>query len=92
MSRLIVAFLIVTFSNLSFSSDEKVCKMLLAQAEDVCTDLICQSMEERGVECDEFENDFRMGHQLCVIDEQLPRLIANYNKLNPRATVSCDDI
>ena len=73
---------------IEINSEEKVCKDLLAKAEQSCDEAMC---EEFGDDC-ERDGDFYEGFQICVYDGELPDLIKEYNKKHPRTKVTCEDI
>lgn len=91
MIKLTLSIIALTFSLQSFATEQKVCEALLAKAEANCTEAMCEDAVAEGYEC-EHDGDFAEGHQICVYDGELPDLIKEYNRKNPRKKVKCEDI
>ncbi len=92
MIKFTVSIIAIFLSLQSFAaSEKKVCEKLLAQAEDNCTEAMCEDAARDGYEC-VHDGDFMEGFQICVYDGELPALVTAYNTKHPRAKVKCEDI
>lgn len=73
------------------------CERLTKQAEENCTESMCEMyLQDLGEEQEDYEcvkdGDFWEGHGICVFDDELPSLIKAYNKKNPGKNLSCDNL
>lgn len=97
LSTLIICSQSVTFakhtSGLGKKAQTRICKSLNAQAEDICTQSMCeQYIADSGeAEC-QMDGDFYEGLQICVGDDVFPSLILDFNKSHKGANLNCDDV
>lgn len=66
------------------------CERLTKQAEENCTESMCEEADAQDVECVK-DGDFYEGLQICVYDSELPDLIAAYNKKHAGRNLVCRD-
>lgn len=97
LSTLILCSQSVTFAKdtglISKKSQTQICKSLYAQAEDECTQSMCeQYLSDSGeTECHK-DGDFYEGLQICAGDDVFPNLILDFNKSHQDANLNCDDV
>lgn len=78
---------------LSKKTQTRICKSLYAQAEETCTQSMCEQYlaDSEETECP-MDGDFYEGLQICAGDDVFPSLILDFNKSHKGANLNCDDV
>ena len=97
LSTLIICSQSVTFakntSGISKKAQTRICKSLYTQAEETCTQSMCDQykIDSGESECP-MDGDFFEGLQICVGDDVFPSLILDFNKSHSGVNLNCDNI
>ena len=73
------------------SHNAKICLGLVKQADTACYQKTCGNFDESQIEeC--MQDEAGTIIQNCTYKEALPKLISDYNKLNPKKQIDCQDV